>query len=337
MAAISILHARARATAPDLEPGTCDVSSRLPGFLAPLLMALLAACAAPGPEASGTAASPLAGRAFDVGAGEFIAPDPLLRSLERADFVLLGERHGNPEHHWLQAHLVGELQARWEDPAPVAFEMIGTDQQLALTEHLQAEPEDIAGLATVLDWAASGWPDWALYAPIVQAAADADAQIVAANLPRAEVRAVFDRGPAELDQALLRRTGLERPLPEPLAADLRDELQRAHCGETPPEMVEGMFRVQRTRDAIMADRLAALAGAGHGILIAGAGHVRTDRGVPWYLQRLRPGARIASLAFVEVEGTTTEPPDDLPYDYLWFTPPAGRDDPCAGTAAGRNG
>ena len=81
-----------------------------------------------------------------------------------------------------------------------------------------------------------------------------------------------------------------------------------------------MMRVQRARDAMMADRLAATSGRGGGVLIAGNGHVRKDRGVPWYLARLRPGARSVSIGLLEVRDGVLEPPSGLPYDYVWFTP-----------------
>jgi uncharacterized iron-regulated protein len=87
--------------------------------------------------------------------------------------------------------------------------------------------------------------------------------------------------------------------------------------------------VQRARDAMMADRLAATSGSGGGVLIAGNGHVRKDRGVPWYLARLRPGARSISVGLLEVRDDVLEPPRDLPYDYVWFTPPVDdRGEPC---------
>jgi len=290
---------------------------------------MLAACAGPGGEFGPKRDRGLAGRIYDVDTGRFIDQPTLLTRLERADFVLLGERHDNPWHHRLQARLVRELQRRWPRPAPVAFQMMTTDQQLSITEHLQEATDGAAGLGTALGWEASGWPEWDHYAPIAEAALDAGAQIVAADLPRREVRAIRAGGPAILDSGLLRRTGLADPLPAALAADLRTELERAHCGRPTAETVEGMFRVQRARDALMADRLARLAGAGHGILIAGADHARNDRGVPWYLERLEPEAAIASLALVEV-GEVEHPPANAPFDYLWFTEAVGRDDPCAG-------
>ena len=50
--------------------------------------------------------------------------------------------------------------------------------------------------------------------------------------------------------------------------------------------------------------------------------MRKDRGVPWYLARLRPGARSVSIALLEIQGDVRNPPTDLPYDYVWYTPRA---------------
>ena len=60
-------------------------------------------------------------------------------------------------------------------------------------------------------------------------------------------------------------------------------------------------------------------GRGQGVLVAPPTHVRNDLGVPWYLRELRPGARTASLALVEVADATARP-TNLPYDFVWYTP-----------------
>ena len=57
------------------------------------------------------------------------------------------------------------------------------------------------------------------------------------------------------------------------------------------------------------------------MLIAGNGHVRKDRGVPWYLARMRPDARIVSVGLIEVAAGRRRPAE-LPFDYVWFTPRA---------------
>lgn len=303
----------------------------MPRLLAPIAIALLAVACAGERTAPGAPSAPeLAGRIYDTSRERFIDEGELVARLAVADFVLLGEQHDNALHHRLQARLVRALQAAGTPTRAVAFEMMGTDQQLAVAEYVQRRPKDAAGLGAALDWQASGWPAWDLYQPIAQAALDADGQIVAANLPRDDVRAVFEQGLGVLRTSVVERTGLVERLPAPLAASLRRELEAAHCGEVSSEMVEGMFRVQRARDAIMADRLAAGSGTGGGILIAGAGHVRSDRGVPWYLRRLRPAARIASLAFLEAREGLELPGTGLPFDFVWLTEATREEDPCAG-------
>ncbi len=207
--------------------------------------------------------------------------------------------------------------------------MISADRQLDVVEYLDAHPGDAAGLGAAVNWTASGWPDWALYEPIARAALANGAQIVAADLTEAQRRAVFDQGAQALRTSFVRRTGLDRDFAAIVTEDLRKELREAHCGQAPPEVLGRMYHVQRARDAMLADRLAAASGKAGGILIAGNGHVRKDRGVPWYLARLKPQERTLSIGLVEVQDDL-RPSVDLPYDYVWFTPRVeDGQDPCA--------
>jgi uncharacterized iron-regulated protein len=288
---------------------------------------LLSGCQTGGPWQHDLGAGhPLAGKIHQTADDRFVDRAALVADLASADFVLIGERHDNRDHHRLQALLTGELEAA--RPRVVAFEMIPGDRQLALVEHLQARPGDAAGLGGAVGWSALGWPDWAEYQALAEVALAADAEIVAADLSQSQKRAVFREGPWVLQNAMVRRTGLDRRLPEPLAASLAQELRDAHCGEVPEPVVAGMYRVQRARDAMMADRLATVGGRAGGVLIAGNGHVRNDRGVPWYLARIRPRARIVSVGLLEVVDGLDSVPPDLPFDYVWFTPRAGDEQPC---------
>jgi uncharacterized iron-regulated protein len=296
-----------------------------------LILALSACSTTPHAwQESGGATHPLVGQIYRVADGRLVSEASLLDAAAAADFVLIGESHGNRDHHRLQARIVSALQRDARRPRALAFEMISADRQLEVVEYLDAHPGDAAGLGAALDWTASGWPDWALYEPIARAALANGAEIVAADLNQEQRRAVFDQGAQALRTSFVQRTGLDRDFPATLTSDLRDELRDAHCGRAPPEVVGGMYHVQRARDAMLADRLAAASGRAGGILIAGNGHVRTDRGVPWYLGRLKPAARTLSIGLVEVQDDLRRPPPDLPYDYVWFTP--GVDvgqDPCA--------
>src|SRR5262245_22228094 len=87
-------------------------------------LALQVAACAPGgawQDAAG-AGHPLAGRIYQVSTGRFVDRTVLVGDLGRADFVLLGERHANPEHQRLQAVLVEALEKQGQRPRALAFE-----------------------------------------------------------------------------------------------------------------------------------------------------------------------------------------------------------------------
>jgi uncharacterized iron-regulated protein len=279
---------------------------------------------------------PLAGRIWSVGQRRFVDPTGLLRRLAPARFVLLGEQHDNADHHRLQAWILRELIARGRRPA-VGFEMLSLDDVPALEQYLAARPGDAAGLGLAVGWSRAGWPDWHLYQPIADAALAAGLGIAATDLGRATVDAVRRHGLAAMDPALQARLGLDRPLSAASQAEMSADLADAHCGHPPAGVIEGMVAIQRARDAHMAWRLVSAVGPQGAVLIAGAGHVRRDRGVPATVARLEPGASVASLAFLEVSPGATEPDAyavrssggrALPYDYVWFTPRQEDTDPC---------
>ena len=304
------------------------MDARLTGAVACMALTL-SACASRTPESARGADHPLAGRIFRMADRAEVSQAELVADATVAEFVLIGERRDNPEHQRLEADLVAVLEAMDERPRAVAFEMIPAERQLEIVEYLQGE-SDTAGLGAAVDWDSTGWPDWQRYEPVAQAALDGDAQIVAAGLDAADKEAAFSQGAQALRTPFVRRTGLAEPWPMPMMVSMQDELRAARCGDAPAHELIGMVRVERTRDAMMADRLAATSGIGGGVLIAGNGHVRKDRGVPWYLARLRPGARSVSIGLLEVQGDIVEPALGLPYDYVWYTTRAAdRGEPCA--------
>ena len=277
---------------------------------------------------------PLVGRVWDVAQATFITRDALLARLAAVELVALGEKHDNPDHHRLQALVVRGLLARGKRPE-VAFEMIEVDQQPLIQAFLAENPTSAAGLGAAVKWDDRGWPTWGDYEPIAEAAVEARLPILAANLPHAEARAVVRGGLGALDDERVRRLGLGKPLPPEVAASLDEELRVSHCGHLPEAMIAPMALAQRARDATMAAVL--LASHHHdGVLIAGAGHARKDRGVPLALHAQEPTARVASVAFVEVEPGAAAPgayaarfgTKALPFDFVWFTPRLDDDDPC---------
>jgi len=279
-------------------------------------------------------AHPLVGRVWDVKAGAFISESTLVSRLAASRFVLLGERHDNPDHHALEAKLVRALIEAGRRPV-IGFEMLSTDDAPAVVRYLARSPKDATGLGDAVNWSRSGWPEWRFYQPIAQAALDASVPIIATNLSRAATDAVRRNGLSGLGPALTTQLRIAEPTPETRLAMTR-ELRESHCDQVPENMIDRMADIQWARDARIAASLARGGQRDGAVLIAGAGHVRRDRGVPVHLARQAPDATIASVAFVEVDGAATKPGDyavrfagdALPFDYVWFTPKIDDADPC---------
>jgi uncharacterized iron-regulated protein len=268
--------------------------------------------------------APLVGRVVDGRTGVDLSTDDALARARNAQVVFLGERHDNPDHHALQAHVLGRLIDAGRRPALV-FEMIDQDQEDAL-EAWRRTGADLATLERTLHWDERGWPSFSWYAPLFEAAVAHDLPILPGNPPRVLVRDIA-RGKAPDAVAAL---GLDRPLPKAAEKGLLDALRDGHCGMVPETALPAIALAQRAKDATMALAVTrALAeGADGVVVITGSEHARLDRGIPLALEAA-PG--ILSIAFTEAPSGPTPPPKELgAHDLLWFTPGVDRGDPCVG-------
>ena len=290
---------------------------------------------------------PLVGTAISAGTGASLPlaafADTLAAALPPAGrFILLGEVHDNPDHHALRARLIRELACRATAPKAAVFEHIRADQQSALDRFAgpgaTAQPPGTGtDLMRLLDWDNSGWPAARMFLPLLDAVLGAGLTILPGDPARSTVRALA-RGEAGAVAADVRaRLRLDEPLPQPLADALAIELKDSHCGMLPETAIPALALAQRYRDAHQADAmLAASATYGVTLLLAGNGHVRADRAVPWHIRQRAPAAGIVTVSYVEVEDGRTDPLAYLPrapdgtaaVDYIVFTPRAARPDPC---------
>lgn len=245
---------------------------------------------------------------------------------------LVGEVHDNAEHHKVQA---AGIQGATRS---VVFEQLRTDQQPAI-EAFMALPTDSRTLDAffkAVDWEKSGWSKYD-YKPLFEAVLAAGLPIYAGDAPRDLIRKASKEGAAAIPADEQKRLGLDVPL-DPILHDASlTEIEASHCGMMPKSAFGGMAFAQRVRDATLAD-VALKASEKHGAVtvFAGNGHVRTDRGVAWYLQARAANVPVHSTMLVEVEDGKTDPdayvprgPDGKPAaDTIIFTPRAERGDPC---------
>ncbi|HHK74317.1 MAG TPA: hypothetical protein ENJ57_04030 [Rhizobiales bacterium] len=280
---------------------------------------------------------PLAGRIWSVRAGKFISPAELADQLAGAHYLLLGETHDNRDHHRLQAWVISQITRRGRKPA-VVMEMIDSSQDKALAAYQKTKDHTAAGLGAAIDWKSSGWPDWRMYQPIAEAAFSSGLKIHSANFPRMFIRKAGKKGLGVLSAERRKVLLLDQPLPEIMEADLRKMIVESHCNLLPAAATGPMVNIQRLRDAAFADAMIRAGEKAGAVMILGAEHARTDRGVPWYLARRSKSAPVSSLIMIEArpenqkatESGPKSPDGRLAADYLWFTPMAERPDPCEG-------
>jgi uncharacterized iron-regulated protein len=297
---------------------------RLLRLLIPALF--LVACGGPAtvPASPGALVLPESTTVLDAGTGAPISTAELVRRTRSADLVLLGEIHDNPAHHAARGALLEANAAR--KPA-VVFE------QLAWTGGPTAPPAAGESEEAWLDahgFDRKSWK-WPLHKPVVDAALAVAASLWGSNLPRETLRPVVREGvgagPSELA-----RLATEVPLDSVARAAIDQELFEGHCGKLPAEMVPGMRAAQEVRDAAMTEAMLGASRGGPAWLIAGDGHVRMDMGVPRLLRRLAPEKQLLVVGFVErgTEEAKPGPSAARRYQILVVTPPAAREDPCAG-------
>jgi uncharacterized iron-regulated protein len=189
-----------------------------------------------------------------------------LPDTRRADVVLLGEQHDARTHPAMQQRWVSELARRGSLRA-LALEMA---ERGTSTAGLPADADE-ALVRQALRWDTQGWP-WERYGPAIMAAVRAGVPVVGANLPRTAMRDA------------MRDASLDRLLPGPALKAQQQAVRIGHCELLPEQQIQPMTRIQIARDQAMAQTIASLLAAGQTVLlVAGAGHVQPDVGVPLHL------------------------------------------------------
>lgn len=299
-------------------------------------------CACAGPRASSGDAPndrhPLAGKIYSVGQKSLIDAETVRAEALEARFVLLGEKHDNPEHHRGQAEILQALVDAGRRPT-VVWEMI---------DHEQMAPSVFDGtvdeFGARVAWEQSGWPPYAIYRPIASVAINAGLMQAPGNLPPAAMRTAYREGLAGLDSSRARGLGVRVTLSGESLTSLQAEIKRGHCGYGDDTMLASMAAAQQTRDAFMASQLRERASDDGAVLIAGNGHVRRDRGVPYHLldasgasSRAEPNARASEqvlvIGWLEVNDEKVAPDDyvragNRAFDIIFFTDRVSDEDPC---------
>ncbi|CAD5371918.1 Cofac_haem_bdg domain-containing protein [Rubrivivax sp. A210] len=231
--------------------------------------------------------------------------------------VLLGEVHDNEGQHRLRLAAFKALLASGARPA-LALEQFDRERQ-PLIDRLRAQTPRPDAAALIAAAGPGGW-DWAHYRPFLELALEHGLPIVAANVSREQARGVMREG--------LARYGYDAAVPDDLLAAHAGDIEASHCGMLDAATARRMALAQVARDQSMARALQEHAGRGV-VLLAGNGHVRTDIGVPRWLDA--PTRALSEAIGVLEDGDTL-----AAFDRRVFMPPQSRADPCEAMRASRH-
>jgi len=252
----------------------------------------------------------------------------LINRINNSRYLLLGEKHDNPDHHTLQKSML-DYFLQQQRVANVAFEMMESDKQQLLDNIAGAGLSDLGQIKAYLQWDEEGW-DWPFYGPLIESSYNAGVKMSAGNITSEKMSQVYSSGLPDGADGVLNDAAMEK---------LNQDIDESHCGLLPESQFPAMVRVQQSRDHSMASSLGDSSVNSLNVLIAGNFHIRQDLGVPNYLLAAEPSLsreQIVALSFQEVAETELSPNEYLQqftdvkaFDYIWFTPAISNEDYCA--------
>jgi uncharacterized iron-regulated protein len=297
--------------------------------VAVLLSVLLAvASQSPTRAAHASRSSYLPHRVFDTRLKSFADFEVMAADLARADVVLVGEHHGDPNTHRLQHALLEALRRRGVD-VTLSLEMFDRDVQPAIDAYLTgaiSEPR--------FREEARAWPRYGTdHHPLVEMARAEGWPLVAANVPRRIATEIAKQGAEVLDGLSPTDRAFvadEIACPRDAYFERFDRAMAGHTARAQPNPsaiapgvphegadVERYYLSQCVRDETMAEAIAlAFTGRrsprGTVVHLSGAFHTDFGTGLTERTRRRLPGRRITAVSI-------------LPVDDLDAVRPAGED------------
>ncbi|MCB2190379.1 MAG: ChaN family lipoprotein [Deltaproteobacteria bacterium] len=277
--------------------------------------------------------------------GDYLAPpdphplsrDELEGRLAKARVVLVGERHDHPGHHAIQLQVLKALAA--QGPLVVGVEWLQQDAQPAC-DALSAGKITLEEFRAQVKWEQNWGFPWKMVAPIFAEVRSQSLTLVALNAPQSVVRQVARGGLKSLTTQQRASIAPALNLDDPV---YRKKVARqfAFHGVKDPEAQENFFAAQVVRDETMAHNLALRLvpwpdGGKRGLVLAGAGHVAGDMGLPPRITRRLPGARPLTILPVSAKGALmmNMAGENAPADLLAVSTPAPPPPPRLGLLLG---
>jgi uncharacterized iron-regulated protein len=258
-------------------------------------------------------------RVYETRRSAFGDFEAMLADLSRADVVLVGEQHDDPNTHRLELAMLEGL-ARRGVPVIVSLEMFERDVQPVLDRYLSGEIPETQFLAE-----SRPWPRYATdYRALIEFARARKLRVVAANVPRRLASEVSRKGLDAVDEFAVDRRFAAKDIDCPAAGSYFDRFTTAmggHRGATP-----NFYYAQCVKDETMgesiADAVATTSGRAVVVHVNGAFHSDFGEGTAHSARRRMPGRRVAVVSVLPVADLDAVKPADEDLkrgDFLVYT------------------
>ncbi len=258
----------------------------------PILALLFASWLCLVPIAPAMTADSLPGR-FSNAQGQLISTADMVRQMQQADVVYLGETHDRAADHAAQLAIIQTLHDRAPNLA-IGLEMFQRPYQKLLDRYIAGELDE-AGLRDRSEYDKRWGFDWELYAPILRYAKAQKIPLIALNTPQEVTRKVSRQGLASLnwnDRRFIPPLSEIRTAPDAYRKMLADIFTNMHpAGKTTdPTRFDRFFQAQVLWDETMAERITQIPHRPVVVLV-GQGHLVYRYGIPDRVDRRRPGLK----------------------------------------------
>lgn len=300
----------------------------MPTASAVILLGVLTTVGAQGQVTSAATSAYVPQRVYDTRRSGFTDFEMMTADLARADVVLIGEQHDDPNTHRLELAVLEGL-ARRNVAVTLSLEMFERDVQDSVDTY-------ISGSAGENDFLKNSrpWPRYATdYRPLVEIARAHRWPVIAANVPRRIAADVAKTGKPAVetlnsnDRSL---TAADLQCPHDAYYDRFAEQMGGHqtaSGSNADTTTEHYYLAQCVKDETMAESIASAfakmeSRPGVVVHITGAFHSDFGEGTVERVRRRLPDRHVVTVSMIPVENLDTIAPDGAELkraDYLVYT------------------
>ena len=228
--------------------------------------------------------------------GKKVKYEKMIKALNKADIVFIGELHNNPISHWAEYEITKDLFAKHEGGLTLGAEMFESDNQLIINEYLKGYFSEKKFEAD-----ARLWPNYSTdYKPLMTFAKNNKLKFIATDIPRRYANIVFKEGFEGLNKLSAEAKRYIAPLPPEYNPKIKCYADMIEMGKKMGHGSANFPKAQAIKDATMAYFIQKnLEKNKLFIHYNGSYHSDNHEGIVWYLKNSNPKLKILTVSCVE--------------------------------------